>query len=263
MSPESRNVSERRLEEELGSLRACLVEGDAEQRQGERRVRRRALTISILLQSAVLATLILVPLFARTERIALGRGYVPMPPYGHHTPPQRGNARPSSGKATNTGLQFTFNSPNSKPRLHPDGETRPLGLPEDPIGNQPNGPYCDACIDIGGKTIGPRAPDIATGSRATPTIIHQTHLDPGMLLRRVEPVYPALAMQIHREGRVELHAIIGTDGSIQSLQVVTGDPLFLPSAMQAVQQWHYRPTILNGQAVEVDTYITVLYVMQH
>jgi protein TonB len=90
-----------------------------------------------------------------------------------------------------------------------------------------------------------------------------TNLDPAMLIRRVEPVYPALARQIHKEGRVELRAIIGTDGTIQSLQIVTGDPLFELSAKEAVQQWRYRPTILNGQPVEIDTYITVIYTMQH
>ena len=93
--------------------------------------------------------------------------------------------------------------------------------------------------------------------------MHVTTLDPAMLLRRVEPVYPPLAIQIHREGRVELRAIIGTDGNIQSLQVVAGDPLFVQSAVDAVQQWHYKPTVLNGQAVEIDTYITVVYTMRH
>jgi protein TonB len=83
-----------------------------------------------------------------------------------------------------------------------------------------------------------------------------------MLIHRVEPVYPPLARQIHTEGRVELRAIIGTDGTIQSLQIVTGDPLFQLSAREAVQQWRYRPTILNGQPVEIDTYITVIYTMQ-
>jgi len=84
-----------------------------------------------------------------------------------------------------------------------------------------------------------------------------------MLIRRVEPVYPPLARQTHREGQVVLRAIISTDGSIQSLQVVSGDPLFLRSAQDAVTQWHYRPTILNGQPVEIDTYITVIYTLQH
>ena len=78
MSPESKNIREERLEEGLGSLRGCLVEGDAEQRRGERRVRRRALAISILLQSAVLATLILLPLFGKAERISPSPSLLPL-----------------------------------------------------------------------------------------------------------------------------------------------------------------------------------------
>ena len=83
-----------------------------------------------------------------------------------------------------------------------------------------------------------------------------------MLIRRVEPVYPPLAWQIHREGRVELRALISTDGTIQSLQVISGDPFFLQSALDAVRQWRYRPTVLNGQPVEIETYITVIYTLQ-
>ncbi len=84
-----------------------------------------------------------------------------------------------------------------------------------------------------------------------------------MLIQRVEPVYPPLAIQIHREGRVELRAVIATDGTIQSLQVVGGDPFFIQSALTAVRQWRYRATILDGQPVEIDTYITVTYTLQH
>jgi protein TonB len=89
-----------------------------------------------------------------------------------------------------------------------------------------------------------------------------THLDPAMLIHRVEPVYPTLPKQLGRSGRVELRAIIATDGTIQSLQVVGGDPLFYQSAMEAVRQWRYSPTVLNGQPVEIDTYISVIYTMQ-
>jgi protein TonB len=90
-----------------------------------------------------------------------------------------------------------------------------------------------------------------------------TTIDPAMLIHRVEPEYPSLAKQLRREGRVELRALIGTDGTIQSLQIVSGDPLFLLSARDAVQQWRYKPTILNGQPVEIDTYVTVVYTLQH
>jgi periplasmic protein TonB len=80
-----------------------------------------------------------------------------------------------------------------------------------------------------------------------------------MLTHRVEPVYPPLPKQTGRGGKVELRAIIATDGTIQSLEVVSGDPLFYRSALDAVRQWRYRPTYLNGQPVEVDTFITVVY----
>ena len=80
-----------------------------------------------------------------------------------------------------------------------------------------------------------------------------------MLIHRVEPVDPVLARQMGRAGRVELRAIIATDGTIQSLRVVSGDPLFYQSALDAVSQWRYRPTILNGEPVEIDTFITVIY----
>ncbi len=58
---------------------------------------------------------------------------------------------------------------------------------------------------------------------------------------------------------MELRAIIATDGTIQSLRVVSGDPLFYQSALDAVSQWKYRPTVLNGEPVEIDTFITVIY----
>jgi protein TonB len=104
---------------------------------------------------------------------------------------------------------------------------------------------------------GPRPPQSQT--QAQKKRLQMTQLDPAMLVYRVEPVYPALARQTGRSGRVELRAIIATDGTIQSLQVVSGDPLFIQSALQAVQQWRYKPTILNGQPVEIDTFITGVY----
>jgi protein TonB len=95
-----------------------------------------------------------------------------------------------------------------------------------------------------------------------PRVLHITHLDPAMLRHRVEPVYPTLAKQIGRSGRVELRAIIAADGTIQSLEAVGGDPIFYPSALEAVREWRYTPTVLNGQKVQVDTYITVIYNLQ-
>ena len=81
------------------------------------------------------------------------------------------------------------------------------------------------------------------------------------LLRQVQPQYPPLARQARIQGTVKLQAIIAKDGSIEKLEVVSGHPLLIPAALQAVQQWRYKPTLLNGQAVEVVTQIDVNFTL--
>jgi protein TonB len=76
-------------------------------------------------------------------------------------------------------------------------------------------------------------------------------------IHRVEPVYPALARQMRISGVVELQGVIGTDGRIHELKVLSGHPMLVKAAVDAVSQWIYAPTILNGQAVEVAAPITV------
>jgi len=77
------------------------------------------------------------------------------------------------------------------------------------------------------------------------------------LLQHPEPVYPPLAMQARISGVVRLNAIIGKDGTVQKVTLVSGHPLLAPPAMEAVRQWVYQPTLLNGQAVEVVTQVEV------
>jgi periplasmic protein TonB len=264
MSLEPGKVPEENSEAGLGSLRGCLVEGNAEQQRGERRVRRRALILSVALQSAALTLLVLVPLFGKTERIAV-KNFVPIPPYGHPSGRPRGNSRSTISRPAPVYSQYIFQRPTNRPAVQSAGEQSSSDSPDfGPTTGQPqDGPSCGWCVDLGSKNDGPRPPQPATETHARPQILRMTSLDPAMLIHRVEPEYPALARQIHKEGRVELRAIIGTDGTIQSLQIVNGDPLFDLSAKQAVAQWRYRPTILNGQPVEIDTYITVVYTMQH
>src|ERR1017187_471913 len=77
------------------------------------------------------------------------------------------------------------------------------------------------------------------------------------LVQQPAPVYPPLAMQARISGVVRLNAIIGKDGTVQNVTVASGHPLLIPPAMEAVKQWVYAPTFLNGQAVEVVTQIHV------
>jgi TonB family protein len=79
------------------------------------------------------------------------------------------------------------------------------------------------------------------------------------LVNRVQPIYPPLARQTHVSGTVKLHAIIGKDGAVEQLQVISGHPLLVQSALDAVKQWRYQSTLLNGEPVEVDTEIDVIF----
>ena len=79
------------------------------------------------------------------------------------------------------------------------------------------------------------------------------------LVNRVQPNYPPLARQTRISGTVRLHAIISKSGSVESLEVMSGHPLLVQAALDAVRQWRYRPTTLNGEPVEVDTTIDVIF----
>jgi len=97
-----------------------------------------------------------------------------------------------------------------------------------------------------------------------PTVTHTlpvSHIMEGNLIYRVQPEYPFLARQARIQGAVVLQAIINRQGTIENLQVLSGHPLLAPSAMQAVRQWRYRPYCLNGAAVEVETQVTVNFVL--
>jgi TonB family protein len=241
--------SSQRARDHLGVLNGCLVEGDRAQQIGQRQVRRRALVLSFAIESVVVAVILLVPLFGKPERIALAN-VTPLPYYVRPLP-------------RNSTVQSRTTSPKKSCRFCPGWKisqsvTRrdppPDDAPGEVIADTFPGPM-EPTLDI--RTVtGPRPPDTHVD---IPGVVRLAHISPAMITHRVEPVYPTLARQIGRSGRVELRAIIAADGFIQSLEAVAGDPMFYQSALDAVRQWRYTPTLLNGQQVQVDTYITVIY----
>jgi periplasmic protein TonB len=236
------------------SLRACLVDGNADQLHRARRTRRRSLLLSVLIQIAILAGLVLLPLLSKPPRIALAN-VMPVPPYRRTTPAEHTTVRQPHVPRTH---EFTFclicPPVVTQSRTESTVSGRPHDNPE--VGEDLGpGPECSGCTELIGKTtVQP-----LVSSVPTPSIVYVTHIDPAMLIHRVEPIFPTLPRQTGREGRVELHALIGADGAVRSLQALEGDPLFYPSALEAVRQWRYKPTFLNGRPVEVDTHITVIY----
>ncbi|HKT49957.1 MAG TPA: energy transducer TonB [Candidatus Angelobacter sp.] len=121
----------------------------------------------------------------------------------------------------------------------------------------------DPNLGTGSKVNG--IPDVGACNTCIPIMqppMHEkpvslSHLSEAQLVHRVEPVYPRIAVVTGIQGEVKLHALIAKDGTIQSLSVSSGQPILAQAALDAVRQWRYRPYILNGQAVEVETFITV------
>jgi len=81
----------------------------------------------------------------------------------------------------------------------------------------------------------------------------------GLLIKKVQPVYPPLARQARIQGNVLLQAEISTEGTIENLHLISGHPMLAPAAIEAVKQWRYKPYILNGEPVPVETQITVIF----
>jgi TonB family protein len=243
----------------FGSLSSCFVEGDPQSEKRTRRIKQRAVAISIVLQSLALVALVLFPLLSQGERLSL-KNAVPIPPYA-----PIGNHHPASNPGPHPPAPCHFCPKISAPTIvvsrDPNPPTESSGPDGDPKLGFPQTPGID-----GGYTP-PTARPVAPPEEKTHAIKERQKVSEmqqmAQLTIRIEPRYPPIAIQIHREGRVELHAFISTEGRIESLEVISGDPLFIQSALAAVREWRYRPTILNGRPVEIDTHITVIYTLNH
>ena len=101
---------------------------------------------------------------------------------------------------------------------------------------------------------------VAVPKVATPQKVRVSQgVSQGLLIKKVQPPYPPLARQARIQGQVVLQADISKDGTIQNLRLISGHPMLAPSAIEAVKQWRYKPYFLNGEPVEVETQITVIF----
>src|SRR5262249_35231833 len=108
----------------------------------------------------------------------------------------------------------------------------------------------------------PPPPPPPAAAPVTPSQIHVGGtVQAARLISAPQPQYPYAAQVANVHGDVTLNAVIGPDGKIQNLSVVSGPPLLVTSAIDAVKQWLYQPTVLNGVAVKVNTEIVVHFQM--
>jgi len=245
----------------------CLVDSDPASNRRSRDRRRKALLVALILEAIALAVLLLAPL-AKTEIMPGMLSLTPIPPFRGLQPSRAAPNRPHQEQPTATTLLRVIRDGFTQPHSIPKGVRQ---LTADESSSVEDVPSIGKGIPGGGNSFG-----IPGGSDSGPAFVpppppvpkpparpirRSELIEAALLIHRVDPVYPALARQIHLEGTVQLHAIIGRDGTIQSLEVLSGHPLLIQSARDAVRQWRYRPTLLNGEAVEVETSITVIYTM--
>ena len=103
---------------------------------------------------------------------------------------------------------------------------------------------------------------VAVPKIATPQRVRvSSGVQSGLLVRRVNPTYPPLARQARIQGVVLLQAQISKDGNIENLQLISGHPMLAPAAIEAVKQWKYKPYLLNGEPVEVETQVQVNFTL--
>src|SRR6202521_5773217 len=103
---------------------------------------------------------------------------------------------------------------------------------------------------------------VAVPKVATPQRVRVSQgVTQGLLIRKIQPNYPPLARQARIQGSVLLQAEISKDGTIENLHLISGHPMLAPAAIEAVKQWKYKPYILNGEPVEVETQITVNFTL--
>ena len=169
------------------------------------------------------------------------------------------------------------------PRQHPTQPTsnlsgehvlQPPSIPDtiaevhdNPVADAPDGRELSA---IGGTGMARRGVDNSIGEPtvapppkpATPTHpLKISHWAEGNLIYRVQPVYPALARQARIQGAVQLRAIISKAGTIEHLTLESGHPMLAGAALDAVRQWRYRPYLLNDEPIEIETEITVNFLL--
>jgi periplasmic protein TonB len=151
--------------------------------------------------------------------------------------------------------------PSRVPNSIAKGNDEPASLA--PIGDIGTGP------DVGNLAFGAGGPlpwNISGGHpipsiRPVTTVreFRTSKLMEGNLIRRIAPAYPPVARSARIQGSVVVSALISKAGTIENLQVLSGHPMLVASAIEAIRQWRYRPSILNSEPIEVETQITVTF----
>ena len=214
--------------------------------------------LSFIGQFALVGILILIPLIY-TDALPKGMtmSFLVAPP--HPPPPPPPAAAPIKivkmvSEVVNGQLRAPTKIPDKVQMIKEDENPPDLG------GGVPGGVPGGIAGGSAGGVIGGilSSAAVAVPKAATPTRVRVSQgVSAGLLIKRVTPNYPQLAKQARIQGQVVLQAEISKDGTIQNLQLISGHPMLAPAAIEAVKQWRYKPYLLNGEPVAVDTQVIV------
>jgi protein TonB len=147
-----------------------------------------------------------------------------------------------------------------KVQMIKEDEAPPPVMSAGVVGGVPGGIPVGAMNGVIGGIVS--STPVAVPKIATPQRVRVSQgVTQGLLIRKIQPNYPPLARQARIQGSVLLQAEISKDGTIENLHLISGHPMLAPAAIEAVKQWKYKPYILNGEPVEVETQITVNFTL--
>lgn len=224
--------------------------------------RRSPLFISFTIQTVAVAGLMILPLYYVEQLTQLPT--MPVPVYAPKLPHMKiiGVVREAASAFTPRLTQPSIRPPYRPPL--PNSTATRTG----PVITDFGVPFPDGAVAIPVDLpfvplarIAPLLPEAKPVAKSGPQRVGGD-VQAAKLIHQVRPAYPPLAKQTRIQGTVRLQAVIARDGSIQNLVLASGHPLLVPSAMEAVRQWRYRPTTLNGETVEVLTQIDVNFTLQ-
>ena len=211
---------------------------------------------SLIAQSLAVATLLVLPLL-HTERLPQMHSIVE-PLLSPTRPATTSETRHSTNQSSNP-VRAVLVVPRQEIKLVPAGSSQPpvdvnhLGVPGGTSNHWSENQVLNSIANSASNFALPPKP-----THQTPRV---SRMMEGNLIFRVQPLYPPLAKQARIQGQVILRAAISRNGMIENLQVLSGHPMLVQAAIDAVKQWRYRPYSLNGEPVEVETQVTVNFML--
>ena len=232
-----------------------------------------ATVISFLIQGAMIGVLLLIPLLY-TQTLPKEQLMVylvappppPPPPPPAAAPAPKAVVKPPTQEVDTGQLKAPTKIPEKIAMIKDQPPPVDAGVEGGVVGGVPGGQMGGVVGGVLGSIV-TQAP-VAVPKEAVPPppptpqrVKVSAGVTAGLLMTKVQPQYPPLAKQARIQGTVVLQAVIGKDGSIQKLHALSGHPMLIQSAIDAVSQWKYKPYYLNGQPVEVDTQVTVNFTL--